>query len=67
MKPDQREKLVNDWEKLNDFLRQCSEEEASELLEHEKRRKKPRASIARRIYHRLSKCRRERERLELLT
>ena len=65
MKIDQREVLLDDWEKLNNFLRACNEQEAKELLDHE-RAMKNRMTTVMRVYTRYSRCRRRREHQELV-
>lgn len=58
--------VLNNWESCNDFLRNCSEQQAAELLELEKTGKK-RMQYLLRIHARFNRERARRERSELLT
>jgi hypothetical protein len=55
---------LDNWGKLNEFLKQATEEQCTELLKLEKKGKK-RLQFKLRIYGRLNKMRTERERNEL--
>jgi hypothetical protein len=58
------EKYLENWSKLNEFLKQATEEQCAELLKLEKKGKK-RLQFKLRIYGRLNKMRTTRERNEL--
>lgn len=59
--------LVNslDWLQLCDYVRNCSENEALDLLQQERARAEPRTEYLRRIHGRVNKLRAERERREI--
>ena len=58
--------ILGDWIGLNKALMDMSEAEVVELLNYEKKHK-ARHRIMMRLYHRLSKLRSHREKLELIT
>jgi hypothetical protein len=60
-----KEALAN-WSTLNEFLRECTEDQAAAALKAEKAGK-ARLQYLLRIHARFNKCRADRERSELLT
>lgn len=57
--------VLNNWESCNNFLRDCTEEQAAQLLEMEKQGKR-RVQYLLRIHARFNRERAKRERSELL-
>lgn len=60
-----RVKLLDDWDSLAVYLKNATEEEALELLEHEKAQRKRRTTLGR-IHARYNLMRGRREKMELV-
>lgn len=64
-KPPIKNPVLKSWDKLNDYLRDCTQTGAERLLDEEKKGR-ARAGFMKRIHSRINKVRAERERNELV-
>lgn len=60
----EKDDLLDDWDRLNAFLKTSTEDQTVELTEHEKANRK-RPSFVRRLHSRFCRLRRIRERGEM--